>query len=199
MDPVEQNDMSRRKKWARWVARVAVFLALADGLVYVAVDQPLARIVKSERERLSSQRIEGQARKLALAHLEQRDAELPETRRRVQAFLTDHVPARREGFSRASRLVERVAQQSGVQLTSVSYKPDGQDAPQPLDRLTMGVRVQGSFAGLMSFSHGLETASDFIVVRAFKFQATETANDAARDRGSGTLGLNLTADFYLLP
>ncbi len=176
-----------------------MFLVLADVLVYVALDRPVAQMVESARQSLSGDPLAWQAEKRALARVEQRAAKLPETRKEVRAFLLKYVPSQREGYSRASTLVERAAQEAGVQLTTVSYKPDTSMTPEPLDRLTMGVRVEGSFAGLMSFSHALETASDLIVVRSFKFQSSSDEGSGDPSKGSGALALQLTADLYLLP
>ena len=60
----------------------------------------------------------------------------------------------------------------------------------PLERLSLDINVQGSYPGLLEFSHALETANDFILVREFIFTPGEE---------NGALGLRLGADLYVTP
>ena len=113
---------------------------------------------------------------------------LPGAGLRLAALERDHAPPRRQGFSQAAKLVRRVTEQSGTQLTSVAYKLDN-NASGPLQRLGLVIIVAGPFPALLKFAHALETASDFIVIRSF--------NIAAGDNHD--LVLRLAADLYLTP
>ena len=179
---------SRRKVLSRIIEWVAASLALVDVVFYLAVLRPLRRVVAAE----------AQARDLARSHiLEERSrvelwkkrlAAVPGADKEMQGFLRDHVPARRRGYSHAARLVRRLAQESSLQLSTVSYKPDSA-AAEPLEPLGIDVTVEGSFPGLLKFAHALESGNDFIVVRGFAFQPGE----------GGNLALRLAADLYLEP
>jgi Tfp pilus assembly protein PilO len=120
------------------------------------------------------------------ARLEKFQTAVPETQDQLSAFMRGYIPPRRQGFSRAARLVRRLTEQAGVQLTGISYKLDSA-ADDPLERLGVELEVAGPFASLLNFSHALETASDFIVLREFAFEPAEGQNVALR----------LAADLYL--
>jgi Tfp pilus assembly protein PilO len=60
----------------------------------------------------------------------------------------------------------------------------------PLERLAVEINAQGPYAGLLKFSHALETANEFILVRDF---------DLTPGGENGSLGLRLSADLYLTP
>jgi Tfp pilus assembly protein PilO len=116
-------------------------------------------------------------------------AALPEAGERLSSFERDHIPPRRQGYSRASNLVRRVAQQSGAQLANVAFKKLDTKAPGPLLRLELEIKAQGPFPALVKFAHGLETASDLMVIRSFSIAVGD----------NGGLELRLAADSYLTP
>ena len=113
---------------------------------------------------------------------------MPEAGKRLAALKRDHTPPRRQGFSQAAKLVRRLTEQSGTQLTSVAYKLDN-NASGPLQRLGLVIVVAGPFPALLKFTHALETASGFIVIRSFNIAAGDTH----------ALELKLAADLYLTP
>lgn len=53
----------------------------------------------------------------------------------------------------------------------------------------MVINVEGTFPTLLKFAHGLETASDLILLRSFNMAESD----------EGTLQLKLIADMYLTP
>jgi hypothetical protein len=59
-----------------------------------------------------------------------------------------------------------------------------------LERLELDISLEGSYLSLLKFSHALETANDFILVREFNF---------APGGDNQALGLRLGADLYLTP
>jgi Tfp pilus assembly protein PilO len=123
-----------------------------------------------------------------VARLEEFQAAVPGAGEQLEGFLNEHVPTRRQGFSRAARLVRHLVDESGAQLESISYKLGGDD-DEPLRRLGLEVDVEGPFASLFDFAHSLETGTEFVVVRSFTFEPRE----------GGTMGLRLGADLYLKP
>lgn len=177
-----------RKKWTHTAMRIFVLLIVLDALAYVALERPLSSLLATEEQRFSTTRMEWLREKQHLVYLEKRDAQIPTENHQLKAFVQQHVPPRREGYSRAALLVDRLTEQSGVQLTGISYGLN-EVKGEPFEHLGVKVEVQGPFGGLLSFAHALETASDFIVVRSFKFEAA----------GGGMLGLKLNADLYLMP
>ncbi|MGH9444480.1 MAG: hypothetical protein ACRD3O_01905 [Terriglobia bacterium] len=182
----------KNKRWTDVAVRVALALVLLDALAYVALDRPLAGLLVHEQQRFTGARLQWLTQKAALARVERRDAALPATQNQVRAFLDEHIPARREGFSRAAMLIEHLTQSSGVQLSGISYALDQTETGKtmdPFEHLRLNIFVQGPFASLLGFEHELETASDFVVVRGFKFASGE----------GGVLGLRLSADLYLMP
>ena len=179
---------SRRKTLIRMVEGVAVGLVLLDAALYFALVRPLRSMRTAEEVRYSATRERVRELKLRAARLEKFQTSVPETEEQLSAFMRSHIPPRRQGFSRAARLVRRLTEQAGVELSGVAYKLDSA-ADDPLERLGIEVEVAGSFSSLLNFSHALETASDFMVVREFAFEPAE----------GGGVTLRLGADLYLTP
>lgn len=179
---------SRRKTLIRMVEGVAVGLVLLDAALYFALVRPLRSMRTAEEVRYSATRERVRELKLRAARLEKFQTGVPETEEQLSAFMRSHIPPRRQGFSRAARLVRRLTEQAGVELSGVAYKLDSA-ADDPLERLGIEVEVAGPFSSLLNFSHALETASDFMVVREFAFEPAE----------GGGVALRLGADLYLTP
>jgi Tfp pilus assembly protein PilO len=178
----------RRKTLRRFIERAAVAVLALDAVVYAAVVRPLSHRVASAQESYDQTRLAVLDAETRLARLERQRASLPETADSLRAFLADHVPARRWGFSQAEQLVDRLTRKSNVQLVSVSYKLKS-STHQPLDQLGIQITVTGSFAELLQFAHDIETAKDLILVRDFNFTAS----------GARNISLTVDADLYLTP
>jgi Tfp pilus assembly protein PilO len=177
---------SRRKTVIRILEGVAVGLVLLDVVLYFALVRPLRSMRSAEQARYSATRERVREQTLRAARLERFRTTVPETEDQLSAFMRRHIPLRRQGFSRAARLVRRLTEQAGVQLSGMAYKL-GSSADDPLERLGIEVEVEGPFPSLLNFSHAVETASDFIVVREFAFEPAE----------GQSLALRLGADLYL--
>jgi hypothetical protein len=177
---------SRRKTLIRVAEGVAVGLVLLDVVLYFALVRPLASMRTGEQVRYSVTRARVRELRMRTARLEKFQTAVPETEKQLGAFVRSHIPSRRQGFSRAARLVRRLTEEAGVQLSGVSYILDS-SVDDPLERLGIEVEVGGPFSSLLNFSHALETASDFIVVREFTFEPREGQE----------ITLRLGADLYL--
>ena len=81
-----------------------------------------------------------------------------------------------------------MADAAGVKLTTVAYRLD-LEHHDPLERLAVEINAQGPYTGLLKFSHALETANDFMLVREFNFIPGD----------SGVISLRLGADLYVTP
>jgi Tfp pilus assembly protein PilO len=177
-----------RKVVVRTLERTAVALLLADLIVCsVGVFWLGGRLQTAQRE-YDEMRRRVRLESRQVARLESFETLLPGVDHELQAFEQSHVPPRRRGFSRGARLVRKIASDSSVELAGVAYKLDSRGS-QPLKRLAINVVVEGPFDGLVKFSHNLETASDFVVVREFNLQPVE----------GGSLSLKISADLYLVP
>lgn len=124
-----------------------------------------------------------------VASLESFQAQLPVAVDQLKAFQSDHVSPRREGFLRASQVVRDLADKSSVKLVGVGFKIDPKQESPDSVRLGMEVGLEGTFPNLAKFSHELETADEFVVVRSLVFTTQQT----------GKLSLRLAADFYMKP
>ncbi len=178
----------KRRDWARITLIVALVLIGLDLAAYFGLERPLAHLAARDEQQFTLTRLDWLREKARWAQLEKRNAAIPVEDRELRAFLSEHIPPRREGFSRAALLIQHLTQESGVQLSGIAYNVEHEKG-EPFEHLGLRVSVEGPFAGLLTFAHQLETASDFIVVRSFKF--TSTANN--------DLGLELRADLYLMP
>lgn len=179
---------SRRQFVLTLLKRMALGLILFDVFLYFGVVERLHKAAVSELQRYSVLRRRVREEEERVARLERFESSLPDGKKQVQLFERKYVPPRRRGFSRASRLVRQLTQQSGLRLSNVAYKLDLKH-DEPLERLGIEVTVEGSFAGLVNFAHALETAGEFVLIREFSFEPVE----------GGALELRLGADLYLAP
>jgi len=181
--------MSRhgRKALIRKLEKVAAALVLADLAVYFVLVLGLRNRIRVEQDQRDTLYRQARDKQMRLLRLEQYEVGLPDAKEQIAAFEKERVPRRQQGYSRAARLVRRAAEQAGVRVSNVTYHSNSQEQ-EPLDRLTLRLGAEGSFAGLVKFAHGLETSSDFLVVREFNFQPGE----------GDDLALRVDADLYLL-
>ncbi|MGH9358006.1 MAG: hypothetical protein ACRD4Q_01470 [Candidatus Acidiferrales bacterium] len=178
----------RRKNWAQTALRIGLAVLVLDAIAYAALERPLAGLLAHKQDQFTATRLAWRQEKAQLAALESRNAALPRQDQQLRDFLRQHLPPQREGFSSAALLIERLTQQSEVQLSGVSYRAD-RNKGEPLEHLGLSVNVQGPFPALLSFARALETSQNLVIVRRFKFESA----------GPGVLGLRLNADLYLMP
>ena len=179
---------SRRQILIRFIERVGVTLILLDIALYYAVLRPVQNWVGSEQQRFVETRRRLREERGRIERLEEFQENLPGAGDKLEVFKRDHLPPGRHAFSRASRLLQQVSQQAGVQLGPVKFHLDSEHK-EPLESLAFETDAEGTFPGLMKFAHALETASDFILIRQFMFEPGE----------GGTMGLRLSADLYVTP
>ena len=179
---------SRHQSAIRALQIAGASLVLLDVLLYFLLYRTTQTLASSEQQQFAALRRRNYDAEIRIERLRKFLGALPEAGERLAAFERDHTPPRRQAYSRASALVRRVAEQSGTQLVSVAYKRDDKAAG-PLQRLGSVINVEGSFPGLLKFAHGLETASDLILIRGFSIGVG----------GNNVLGLRLATDLYVTP
>jgi Tfp pilus assembly protein PilO len=177
---------SKRKALIRTIERVAVTLFVVDVLAYGALVLGLGNRIQAANRLQADLFKQHQQMGKRVTRLRRFRAILPDAKKELEKFEEDRVPTRRQGYSRAARAIREIAQHSGIEVSSVSYKL-GSEQKTPLERLGITVTAQGLYPGLVQFARSLETAEDFIVVREFNFKQGE----------GGALALRMTADLYL--
>jgi hypothetical protein len=163
-------------------------LVILDALLYFVVYRPIQTMVSSQQQQFAASRrriFEGEVR---IEQLKTFLDTLPDADKKLVSFEKEHSPPRRQGYSQAAKLVHEMTEASGTELMSVAYKQDS-SASGPLLRLGLTINVEGPFPALLKFAHGLETTSEFVVIRGFNIAPAE----------AGALALKLGADFYLTP
>jgi Tfp pilus assembly protein PilO len=178
--------MSRRRLVARVLERVAVGLVLLALGLWLGVVRPFDDKLRAEQQAYRNARQQKLATEAQLSRLE--NIPITDADADLKDFVSEHMPARRRSFSKAADLVLHWAQESGVQLSGVSYRL-GEGKHEPLQSLGIEVNVQGPFPGVMGFAHAVETSSDFLVLRSFNLEAGD----------GGTLTLRMAANLYLTP
>jgi len=179
---------SRRQTVTRVFQIAGVSLVLLDVLLYFLVYRYTQTQLSSEHQQFASLRrriLDGEDR---IARLKQYWEALPETGKMLATLEREHTPPRRQAYSLASELVRRIADQSGAHLVKVGFKLD-EKVTGPLQRLGIVIDVEGSFPALLKFAHGLETASDLLLIESFNLVEGENS----------PLQLRLAADLYLTP
>jgi Tfp pilus assembly protein PilO len=178
----------RARKIARWFEWGAVALVTVDVLLYVALVGPVGALRASEEAKqreLAGRLLE---EKEVVARFEQFKNAAPETSEELTSFTDQHISPRREAYYRAARLVRELADRSGLELTSISYRP-GPWHGEPLRSLSVQIRVNGPFDAAMKFAHDLDAANEFVLLENCSLQAQE---------GQG-VAMNLIAGMYLEP
>jgi len=179
---------SRRQIVNRIVEATGLGLVALAILVFFAVYRPLGNRLEAEERRHAELRQRIRNQKIRVEQLKKYEAALPQAGKGLGDFMTNRIPPRREAFSTAAHLIHKAADAAGVKLSGSAYhlNLEHQD---PLGQLEIIINAQGSYAGLLKFSHALETANDFVLVREFAF----TPGD------KGDLSLRLGVDLYLTP
>lgn len=180
---------SRHQNVIRAFQIAGASLVLLDVLLYYGMYQSTQALASSAQKDFASLRrriFDGETR---IERLKKFLEALPEAGKRLSAFEQDHTPPRRQGYSQAAKLLRLVAEKSGAQLAKVVYKKLDTKVSGPLQPLGMLITVDGSFPTLLKFAHGLETASDLILIRSFNIAASDNR----------ALELRLAADLYLTP
>ncbi|MFB3922710.1 MAG: type 4a pilus biogenesis protein PilO [Terriglobia bacterium] len=179
---------SRRKTIVRIIEATALALVLLDVTLYFALVRPLRVMRTREEASYAAARERVRDLRVRAAQLEKYRTAVPEAERELADFLKEHLPSRRQGFSRAVRMVRELTDNSNLHLASVAYKLES-SKEDPFERLAVDLDVEGPYANLIGFAHALETSSDLIVLRDFSIEPTE---------GQG-LALRLVANLYLKP
>jgi len=164
-------------------------LVLLDLLVFFALYRPLGSKVDAVERSHDALRQTVRSQQVRVDLLTKYEAALPQAGKGLEDFATNRTPARRQAYSTAAHLIHKVAEASGVTVSSVGYHLDIGHTD-PLERLQLDMNLQGPYASLLKFTHAMETANDFILVREFDFTPGGE---------NQTLGLRLDADLYLTP
>ncbi len=180
---------SRRQIVSRIIEATGAGLLALDLLVFFAVYRPLGDKLEMQERRQAELRQTIRNQQVRVDLLKKYEAAMPHVEKGLEDFTTNRIPPRQEAFSTAARLVHKVADASGVKVSTLAYRLDTEHHD-PLEQLAMQIDVQGQYSSLLKFSHALETASNFLLVREFTITSGEE---------NGALGLRLGADLYLTP
>lgn len=181
---------SRRQIINRIFEATAIGLVALSLLVFYTLFRPLgSKIDAAEREHEQlRQTIRTQQARVEI--LKKYETALPQVGKGLEAFTTSRTPSRREAFSTSAHLIHKIADAAGVKVASTGYRLDSAAQGDPLEKLEIDISLQGSYEGLIKFSHALETTNDFILVRQFTFTP---------GGDNEPLGLRLGAELYLTP
>ena len=161
---------------------------LLDVLLYFAVYRQIQSQLSSELEQFAALRQRIFDAEGRIERLTKYKASLPEAGKKLAALIEDHALHRRTAYSQAFKLLRQVAEQSGVQLGKVEFRRNDKAAG-PVLPLGAAINAEGSFPQLLRFAHGLETASDLLVIRSFSMaEGVDTPQQ-----------LRLLVDIYFIP
>jgi hypothetical protein len=179
---------TRRQILVRTFEVLGSVLLLADVVIYFAAWRPMQTMAIAQHEQFNAARRRIFDDQEHIERLEKFKSLLPGAGQGLETVIRDHMPARRQAFSQAAKLVRRVTGQSGTELSSVAYKLDLKSTG-PVERMGLAIGVLGPFPGLMKVAHALETASDFLVIRGFTIEPGE----------NNMLNMRLDVDMYMTP
>ncbi|HXW16061.1 MAG TPA: hypothetical protein VEN79_16255 [Terriglobia bacterium] len=180
---------SRRQIINRIAEAIGVGLVALDLVVFFVIYQPLGSKIDREERSYDQLRQTVRNQQARVDIMKKYEAALPKAGKGLEDFTTNRTPSRREAYSTAAHLIHKTAEASGVKVSSTGYRLS-MGHNDPLERLELDINLQGPYASLLKFSHTLETANNFILIRDFNFTPGEEG---------GALGLRLGADLYLMP
>ena len=180
---------SRRQVVNRLFEAAGIGLVALDLVAFFAVYRPLGNKIDAQERRHTELRQTVRNQQIRVDVLKKYEEALPQAGKGLEDFAAHRAPSRREGFSTAAHLIYKAADAAGVKVSTLAFRLDTQHAD-PLEPLDVEINVQGPYPGLLKFSHALETANDFMLVREFTMTAGDE-NDA--------LALRLGAELYLTP
>jgi Tfp pilus assembly protein PilO len=163
-------------------------LVALDLLVFFLVYRPLGNRLEAEERHHSELRQTVRNEIVRVDQLKKFEAALPQAGKGLDDFMASRIPPRREAFSTAAHMIHKAADAAGVKLSSTAYHLN-LEHKDPLEQLEIIINAQGSYTGLLKFSHALETANEFLLVREFAI----TPGD------KGGLSLRLGVNLYLTP
>jgi Tfp pilus assembly protein PilO len=169
---------------------IGIGLVAIDLLVFFALYRPLGSKMDAAEHRHEELRQTIRNQQVRVEILKKYDAAFPRVGKGLQDFASNRTPSRREAYSTAAHLIHKIADAAGVKVVSTGYRLQTAQHNDPLEPLQLDISLEGSYGGLLKFSHALETANDFILVREFNF------SPGSDNQG---LGLRLGADFYVTP
>jgi len=164
-------------------------LIALDLLVFFVIYQPLGVRIAEVTGKHEGLRQTIRNEQIRVDVLTKYEAALPAAGKELEDFSAQRTPSHREAYSAAAHLIHRLADASGIKIAGMAYHLDTEQHD-PLQRLALEVSLEGPYASLLKFSHGLETANEFISVREFNF---------GPQGDKGALQLRLGADLYLTP
>lgn len=179
---------SRRQIINRIAEALGVALLALGAAVFFAVYRPLGNMLAQVAHDHDALRQTVRDQQVRLDLLKKYEAAMPAAGKGLDDFAANRTPARREAYSTAAHLLHKLADASGVKISAVAYRLDSAHSD-PLERLGIQATVVGTYAGLVKFSHALETTNEFILIREFNLSPGE----------QNTLSLRLGADLYLTP
>ena len=142
-----------------------VALLVVNVLVYAAGVYPLAQRVANieERDRAAEQALqqaqsEHDAARGALTGKERATVELA-------TFYKEVLPADFPGARRLTYLrLNQLAREAGLKVTSLDTDPGKADRNSTLERVNIGLDLEGSYDAIRAFIYQLDTAPEFVVI-----------------------------------
>jgi len=111
------------------------------------------------------------------------DKKIPVAQKQIEDFYRDRLPA---GYSEISNTLNRIASQTGVQVSSDKYKQEDAEI-QNLPRIEVDADVSGDYLALMRFINSVERSKVFFIVDAL---------DLGGEQGGG-VRLHIKFETYL--
>lgn len=190
--------MRRILKDKRRIALPLAIAAVANLLALALVVYPLSRRVAGADARAAQAKqaltTATAANRAAQATLEGRER----TDKQLVSFYSEVLPpnlpaARRMTYLRLAQL----AQEANLEYSNRSFAPE-HEKDSTLARMDMNIALEGGYRDIRQFIHTLETAPEFVIIRAVAL--TQATEDAAQQKSSSTgprrLTVNLTLATY---
>ena len=156
---------SLKKLRTRFTLILAILLAIDVGLVAYLL-WPGRSDARAEERQLQQEYL---VKSRQVAPLIGMDKKLERTRDDIKAFNSDRVLGR---WSQISNELHKLAQQSGVSLESISYKPEDSGIPN-LQVVTIGTGIGGDYVKIVHFINALERDKVLFVINQIELQAQQ--------------------------
>jgi len=152
--------MANLRKARKRFATVAIILAVLDVAAVGFLVSPLGRSRSAREAEWAEARRELQAKKADAVPLRGMDKKLDVARQEIADFYKDRFPYQ---YSAVSTELGKVAGETGVRVSQISYDPKPADVPN-LQQVTISANLDGDYLQVVKFINALERDRMFFMV-----------------------------------
>lgn len=164
VEQIGEGATIKRPFWLRVLPALLVLLALLNGLFFALALKPAGERAREERRRLEKLRSDSEARRTAVARLNDVVSQLDMARNQGGAFYQEKFLPRNDGFSTIMEELDKLARANKVYKSAVSYGFGEVQGRPDLNQVTITTGIEGDYTHVVGFINELERDQLFLVI-----------------------------------